>query len=60
VFDRAIRSSGQRTFLAFEDLQESVQDPDFLSHYGSKGEKVALDEGADKNIVLKLIPADSD
>ena len=51
---------GSYTVLAFEDLQESVQDPEFLSTYGHKGEKVEVDKGADQNIVLKLIPADSE
>lgn len=51
---------GSYTVLAFEDLEESVQGSDFLTRYGSKGEKVEVDEGADKNIALKLIPADSD
>jgi uncharacterized protein (DUF2141 family) len=51
---------GSYTVLAFEDLEESVQDPEFLSRYGSKGEKVEVGEGADKNIVLKVISADSE
>lgn len=51
---------GSYTVLAFEDLEESVQGSDFLTRYGSKGEKVEVDEGADKNIALKLIPAASD
>jgi len=51
---------GSYTVLAFEDLDDSPQDPKFLTSYGSKGEKVAADEGTDKRIVLKLIPAGSD
>jgi hypothetical protein len=51
---------GSYTVLAFEDLQESVQDPEFLNTYGNKGEKLEVDKGADRNIVLKLIPADSE
>jgi Carboxypeptidase regulatory-like domain len=51
---------GSYTVLAFEDLEDSPQDPEFLTSYGSKGEKVAADEGTDKRIVLKLIPASSD
>jgi uncharacterized protein (DUF2141 family) len=52
---------GSYTVLAFEDLEDSPQDPEFLTSYGSKGEKVAAeDEGTDKRIVLKLIPATSE
>lgn len=51
---------GSYTVLAFDDLEDSPQDPEFLTSYGSKGEKVAADEGTDKRIVLKLIPARSD
>lgn len=51
---------GSYTVLAFEELEDSPHDPEFLTSYGSKGEKVAADEGTDKRIVLKLIPAASD
>lgn len=51
---------GSYTVLAFEDLEDSPQDPEFLTSYGSKGEKIAADEGTAKRIVLKLIPATSD
>jgi protocatechuate 3,4-dioxygenase beta subunit len=51
---------GSYTVLAFEDLEESPQDPEFLTGNGTKGEKVAVDEGTDKRIVLKLISATSD
>jgi protocatechuate 3,4-dioxygenase beta subunit len=48
---------GSYTVLAFEELQENVRDPEFLQSYGSQGQKVELDEGMDKSIVVKLIPA---
>lgn len=50
---------GSYTVLAFEDLEDSPQDPAFLTSYGSKGEKVAVDEGADRRITLKVISASS-
>jgi protocatechuate 3,4-dioxygenase beta subunit len=48
---------GSYTVLAFEELQESVTDPEFLQSHGSQGEKVQLDEGTRKSIVVKVIPA---
>ena len=48
---------GSYTVLAFDDLEDSPQAPEFLTFYGSKGEKVELDEGADQKIVLKLVPS---
>jgi len=51
---------GSYTVLAFEDLEDSPQGPEFLTSYGSKGEKIAADGGTDKKIVLTLIPASSD
>jgi hypothetical protein len=47
---------GSYTVLAFEELQESVTDPEFLQSHGSQGEKVQLDEGTQKSIVVKVIP----
>lgn len=51
---------GSYTVLAFEDLEDSPQDAAFLTSYGSKGEKVSVDEGGDKRLVLKVISASSD
>lgn len=51
---------GSYTVLAFEELEDNPQDPEFLTSYGTKGENVAADAGTDKRIVLKLIPATSD
>lgn len=48
---------GTYNVLALEDLPDNVQDPDFLNSYGSRGEKVQLDEGSHQNVVLKMIPA---
>lgn len=51
---------GSYTVLAFEDLEDSPSDPAFLAFYGSSGERVSADEGTDKRITLKVIPATSD
>lgn len=51
---------GSYTVLAFEALEDSPQDPAFLASYGSKGEKVAVDEGTDRRIELKVISPSSD
>lgn len=48
---------GTYNVLALEDLPENVQDPEFLNLYGSRGEKVQLEEGSHQNVVLKVIPA---
>jgi len=51
---------GSYTMFAFEDLEDSPEDPGFLATFGSKGVRVAADEGTDNRIVVKLIPASSD
>jgi hypothetical protein len=51
---------GSYTVLAFEELEDSPRDPAFLASYGTNGEKVSVDEGADKRIVLKVISPSSD
>ena len=51
---------GSYTVLAFEDLEDSPRDHELLTSYGSKGDRVELDEATDRKIVLKLIPATSD
>jgi hypothetical protein len=51
---------GKYTVFAFEELQSDVRQPEFLTTYETLGEPVELDEGARKNVVLKLIPYDSE
>jgi len=51
---------GSYTMFAFEDLEDSPADPGFLATFGSKGVRVAADEGTENRIVVKLIPASSD
>src|SRR5215472_14098651 len=41
--------------LAFEEMQENVRSPEFARKYEGKGEKLELEEGARKSVVLKLI-----
>jgi hypothetical protein len=51
---------GKYRVFAFEELQEDVRQPEFLNSYETRGEIVQLEEGARKNVVLKLIPQESD
>jgi protocatechuate 3,4-dioxygenase beta subunit len=51
---------GKYSVFAFEELQEDFRRPEFLRSYGTRGEVLELDEGSRKNIVLKLIPDDSE
>jgi Carboxypeptidase regulatory-like domain len=46
---------GQFIVLAFEELQENYRAPEFAKKYQGKGEKVDLDEGVKKSVILKLI-----
>lgn len=51
---------GSYTVLAFEDLEDNPSNSGFLATYGSRGEKADLEEGSDKNVVLKIVPASTD
>jgi hypothetical protein len=51
---------GKYSVFAFEELQEDFRRPEFLRSYGTRGEVLELDEGSRKNIVLKLIPDESE
>jgi hypothetical protein len=51
---------GQYTVLAFDELEEDIRQPEFLKSYDSRGEHVQLDEGARRNIVVKLMAADGE
>jgi hypothetical protein len=46
---------GEFTVLAFEELQGNYPAPEFAKKYEGKGEKVELDEGGQKDVVVKLI-----
>jgi protocatechuate 3,4-dioxygenase beta subunit len=46
---------GQFIVLAFEELQGNYRAPEFAKKYEGKGEKVELDEGVKKSVVVKLI-----
>ena len=41
--------------LAFEEMDGNYRAPEFAKKYEGKGEKVELDEGSKKNVILKLI-----
>jgi hypothetical protein len=41
--------------LAFEQMRENFRSPEFAKKYEGKGEKVELEEGGKKSVVLKLI-----
>jgi hypothetical protein len=41
--------------LAFEEMEGNYRAPEFAKKYEGKGEKVELDEGSKKSVVLKLI-----
>ena len=46
--------------MAFEELQEDMQQPEFLKMYAGKGEKVEVEEGARKLVSVKIIPAETE
>ncbi|HWX94439.1 MAG TPA: hypothetical protein VNY29_17555 [Terriglobales bacterium] len=43
--------------MAWENLEDNVRDPEVVKLYEDRGEKVQLDEGARKSIVVTVIPA---
>ena len=46
---------GEFLVLAFEEMQEDYRTLEFAKKYEGKGEKVVLEEGGKKSVVLKLI-----
>jgi hypothetical protein len=44
--------------LAFEELQGDYRAPEFAKNYEGKGERVKLDEGGKKSVMVKLITED--
>jgi len=46
---------GEFLVLAFDEMQENYRTPEFAKKYEGKGEKVELEEGGKKSVVLKLI-----
>ena len=51
---------GSYVVLAFEEMQESVRQPDFLKQYAGKGEKVEVEEGGRKIVTVKVIAAETE
>lgn len=51
---------GEYSVLAWEEVVGNVRDPEFLSEFEDRGEKVHVDEGAQKNVSIKVIPASDD
>jgi uncharacterized GH25 family protein len=51
---------GSYTVLGFEELQENIRDPEFLQSHGNQGQKVELEEGMHKSIVVKVVSANTD
>jgi protocatechuate 3,4-dioxygenase beta subunit len=49
---------GEYTVMAWEDLEDNPRDPEVVKLYEDRGEKVQLDEGARKSVVVKVIPED--
>jgi hypothetical protein len=49
---------GEFMVLAFEELQGDYRAPEFAKNYEGKGEKVKLDEGGKKSVIVKLITED--
>ena len=48
---------GEYTVMAWEELEDNARDPEFVKLYEDRGEKVQLDEGVKKNVVVKVISA---
>ncbi len=46
---------GEFIVFAFDELQGNYRAPEFAKKYEGKGEKVELDEGGKKSVILKLI-----
>ena len=46
---------GEFLVLAFEEIQQDYHTAEFLKKYERKGQKVELDEGGKKSVVLKVI-----
>jgi protocatechuate 3,4-dioxygenase beta subunit len=51
---------GEFVVLAFEQMSGSYRTPEFAKKYEGKGEKVKLEEGAKKSVVVKLITDDGE
>jgi hypothetical protein len=51
---------GEFLVLAFEEMQEDYRTPEFVKKYEGNGEKVELEEGEKKSVVLKLITEEGD
>jgi hypothetical protein len=51
---------GSYVVLAFEEMRESVRQPEFLKKYAGKGEKVEVEEGGRKIVTAKVIAAETE
>jgi Carboxypeptidase regulatory-like domain len=51
---------GEFVVLAFEEMPGSHRTPEFAKKYEGKGEKVELQEGTKKSVVVKLVKDDSE
>lgn len=51
---------GEFLVLAFEEMQEDYHTPEFVKKYEGNGEKLELEEGGKKSVVLKLITEEGD
>jgi hypothetical protein len=49
---------GEFVVLAFEELAGNYRAPEFAKKYEEKGEKVELEEGSKKSVVVKVIAAE--
>jgi len=53
----ALRGMNPGDFLvmAFEEMQQDYRSAEFVKKYESKGQRVGLEEGGKKSVVLKVI-----
>jgi hypothetical protein len=51
---------GEFLVLAFQEMREDYRTPEFVKKYEGNGEKVELEEGGKKSVVLKLITEEGD
>jgi hypothetical protein len=51
---------GEFLVLALEEMREDYRTPEFVKKYEGNGEKVELEEGGKKSVVLKLITEEGD
>jgi protocatechuate 3,4-dioxygenase beta subunit len=52
--------SGDYTVLAWEDPEANVRNAEFVTSYQDRGEKIQLEDGANKTVSVKVIAASDD